>query len=183
MKLEDAILNALVEKVSNAVFKGIQEGFSGLSGVSTGVFLRFGREKTHSLVGYVIPAQNEKIVINLPGPGRVVGGNIVLSNTDRHLHDVKIRAIVDNIETVNDDIESLKAFGITEEDLSPVYVVKYYEDLTTAGSWVSEVSAHFVYTIGLSETYYEDGYKIYLYNPSDQDIRVNVHLRYYYWGG
>ncbi len=135
------------------------------------------------MTGYSIPANNEKRVVTLDGPGRVVGGNLVISATDEHLHDTNIKVITDGNVVVNDTIYTLKSRGITDEDLSAVYVVKYREDFTSVGSWVTSASGNFKYTIGFSESYFESSYEIYIKNPTAIDRLVNLFMRYYYWGG
>ena len=180
MNIDEVFIKALAGSIANQVGDKIMDG---LSGLSTGVYMRFGKEKSTSLIGYSIPASNEKRVLSLAGPGRIVGGNIIIEATDEPLHDMNVKIIADSNVIVNDTIYNLQDRNITSENLSAVYVVKYYEDMTSAGSWVTSATGNFKYTIGFSESYFDDSYEIYLKNSTTSDRLINLFMRHYYWGG
>lgn len=180
MDINEAVIHALASSFAGQVGDKLA---SALSGLSTGVYMRFGKEYSILTTNYSIPASNEKRVVTLDGPGRIVGGNLVINATDEHLHDTNIKVIADGNVIVNDSIYTLNDRGITTENLSAVYVVEYKEDFSDVGSWVTSATGNFKYTIGFSESYFDSSYEIYIKNATTADRLVNLFMRYYYWGG
>ena len=175
---DKAFIEILTKSIAERVGDRLAENISCVSGDALGL----SREKPIFVVGYTIPANNEKRITTLAGPGKIVGGSLVIRATDEPLRDMTVKIISDANIIVNDSIYSIKQYSITDEDLAAVYVSTYEEDFTSVGSWVTSKTGNFKYIIRFSESCFDESYEVYLKNSSTTDRNVNLFMRYYYWG-
>jgi len=175
------IIGSIVASEVSKALSGIQSQLGQLSGPIKEVTIKEGREHRINAVGFRIGANEEKRLAMLTGVGRIAGGNITLEHTTQHLHNVRITVSVDGAINASHTITEMNRFRLTKPELSPIYLIEYYEDATSFGSWVSTKQATFKYTVGFSDLYFEDNYEIIITNPYSIEISLNAFIRYYLW--
>jgi len=178
MEIVKSIAGTVAKEVVSDLMKG---GMSGLGAVSPSVYIKYGKEDRISLTGFKVPSKQPTRMVSLSGNGRVVGGNIVLAGADFPLHDMEFSILIDEKLTAKHTIAKLNQYRLTKPELSPLYLIEYYEDATGFGSWVDTARGTFIYTIGVSETFFQQNYRIDVWNPYDIELPLDCFVKYYLW--
>ena len=140
---------------------------------------RYGRQERIVGKNVSISAGSRKDLINIAGKaGTILGGNIIFEHHSSPLHDIEIEFVIDGLTVFNEDIEWMNQYEIRREESNPVYIIKYYEDATTFGSWVDYTYANFKYIVGLNPSAFQRSCVLTVKNVTSVDITINYLIQY-----
>lgn len=126
-----------------------------------------------------ISAGIKKDIVNIAGKtGSIIGGNIVFEHHSTPLHDIEIELMIDGLIIFTESLSYMNTYKIRKDEQNPVYLIKYYEDATTFGSWVDYSYANFTYIVGLNPSAFKIGCFLSINNVISVDITIDYLIQY-----
>lgn len=138
------------------------------------------REKT--IFGTTVLSANTDITLielSFFGKAQIIGGSIIMTNDKESLSNLKLSLNIDNEYIYRNTLGFLNEFKLFRPETSPLYLIKYYEDATKFGSWLTSSKANNEYNIGISNCQATSNFFLNIVNDLDVDIPISYFMRFY----
>lgn len=118
-------------------------------------------------------------VIEIPGPGIIIGGLVVLISILGPLDDAIIIIKIDDNDVLTETISFFKSFNIMASKISPIYLRGIYEDPQSYADYVNVIKKSYEYAFAFDSFQFQKRVEFFIDNKTSYEISELHQVRYY----
>ncbi|HDD44579.1 MAG TPA: hypothetical protein ENG63_06955 [Candidatus Desulfofervidus auxilii] len=126
-----------------------------------------------------ISANKLEKIIEIPGPGIVIGGLLILITTSGPLDSAIVIIKVDDNDILSETISFFKSFNIMASKISPIYLRGIYEDPQTYANYVNVIRRSYQYAFAFDSFQFQKRVELFIDNKTSYEISELHQVRYY----